>query len=194
MVGQREVGKAAFLRHLDAARFAARALGPDALWCTFEELQRSERPPASVVARRRERRAELAEIDLPLSWTGDPEPVRRARVAPLEVGARITGIAASPGTARGRARVVLDPTRIGEPVGPDEVLVARTTDPSWVTLFLTAGALVIDVGGALSHGAIIARELGIPCVIGTGDGTATIPDGAEVVVDGTSGTVTLLAT
>ena len=98
---------------------------------------------------------------------------------------------ASPGTVVGRARVVTDPAALVEPIGPDEVLVTRTTDPSWVTLFLTAGALVIDVGGALSHGVIIARELGIPCVIGTGDGTARIPDGAEVAVDGTTGRVTL---
>ena len=91
---------------------------------------------------------------------------------------------------RGRARVVVDPSLLVAPIGPDEVLVARTTDPSWVTLFLTAGALVIDVGGVLSHGAIIARALGIPCVIGTVDGTTRIPDGTCITVDGTTGTVT----
>ncbi len=160
------------------------------MWCTFDELQRGERPSAAVLSARAARRAELATLDLPLSWTGDPVPVA---VGPPGVGVvdgPIRGIGASPGTVRGRARVVVDPGRLGEPIGPDEVLVARTTDPSWVTLFLTAGALVIDVGGALSHGAIIARELAIPCVIGTGDGTTRIPEGTWVVVDGTAGTVT----
>ena len=75
---------------------------------------------------------------------------------------------------------------------PDDVLVAVTTDPSWITLFLTAGALVVDVGGALSHAAIIARELGIPCVIGTGDGTSRIAPGVRVRVDGTAGTVEIV--
>jgi pyruvate,water dikinase len=61
-----------------------------------------------------------------------------------------------------------------------------------VTLFLTAGALVIDVGGPLSHGAIVARELGVPCVIGTGDGTRRIRTGDRLRVDGDEGTVQIL--
>jgi pyruvate,water dikinase len=192
LIGQREVGKAAFLRHLDAARFAARALGSDAMWCTLEELQLGTRPADAELTRRQARRDELLSLELPLSWVGDPEPLADSMPSPPEpAGAVVVGLGASPGVVRGRARVVIDPTRLGEPIGPDEVLVARTTDPSWVTLFLTAGALVIDVGGPLSHGAIIARELGVPCVIGTGDGTTRIAEGADVVVDGTTGTVTI---
>ena len=123
---------------------------------------------------------------------GDPLPVTTgARVEPSVEPVR--GIGASPGVVTGRARVVLDASALQDPIGPDEVLVTRTTDPSWVTLFLTAGALVIDVGGALSHGAIVARELGIPCVIGTGEGTTRIRDGAQVTVDGTAGTVVRVA-
>jgi phosphohistidine swiveling domain-containing protein len=185
LVVQREIGKASFLRHLDVARYAARALGPDAVWCTLAEL-RTARPSATVLDERRSRRAALAALDLPLSWSGDPQPL----VAPAVLsGHAVRGLGVSPGVVEGRARVVTDPALLTEPLEPDEILVARTTDPSWVTVFLTAGALVIDVGGALSHGAIIARELGIPCVIGTGDGTRQIPDGARVKVDGTTGTV-----
>ena len=200
LVADREVGKAAFLRHLDVARLAARQLGDDAPWCTLDELRRGARPTTAEVEERRQRRAELLGIDLPLTWVGDPTPLPaapapRPAAAPTHLtvvaSATVDGVGASPGTVVGRARVVTDPAALVEPIGPDEVLVTRTTDPSWVTLFLTAGALVIDVGGALSHGAIIARELGIPCVIGTGDGTARIPDGAEVAVDGTTGRVTL---
>ncbi|MDQ2650913.1 MAG: PEP-utilizing enzyme, partial [Actinomycetota bacterium] len=190
LVTHREVGKAAFLRHLDVARWAARQLGDDAVWCTLDELQRG-RPSPGVLDERRRRRAELEALRLPLTWVGDPvpEPV----TAPVDgrggQPGEVHGLGASPGVVVGRARIVVDPGALQEPIGPDEVLVARTTDPSWVTLFLTAGGLVIDIGGALSHGAIIARELGVPCVIGTTDGTTRIPEGATVTVDGTTGVV-----
>lgn len=201
LVVQRELGKAAFLRYLDVARFAARQLGDEAPWCTLDELRTGRRPSPLEVGERQARRDELLALELPLSWIGDPVPTGPAppaSPAPAGPGTAATaapatgivaGLGASPGVVTGRARVVTDPAALQDPIGPDEVLVTRTTDPSWVTLFLTAGALVIDVGGALSHGAIIARELGIPCVIGTDDGTARIADGATVTVDGTAGTV-----
>jgi len=61
-----------------------------------------------------------------------------------------------------------------------------------VSLFMSAGGMVVDLGGALSHAAIVARELGVPCVINTGNGSAVIPDGALIRVDGSSGLVTIL--
>jgi pyruvate,water dikinase len=85
--------------------------------------------------------------------------------------------------------VILDPAACDEPLDHDEILVARTTDPAWVSLFMTAAGLVIDIGGPLSHAAIIARSLGIPCVINTDDGTQRIPDGALLTIDGSDGTV-----
>jgi pyruvate,water dikinase len=66
-----------------------------------------------------------------------------------------------------------------------------TTDPSWTPLFMLADALVIDTGGAMSHGAIVARELGVTCVINTGTGTRVIPDGATITVDGSTGIVAI---
>jgi pyruvate,water dikinase len=66
------------------------------------------------------------------------------------------------------------------------------TDPSWAAIMLTAGGLVIDVGGPISHGAIVARELGIPCVINTRDGTQRLSTGDYVRVDGTTGEVLIL--
>jgi pyruvate,water dikinase len=106
-------------------------------------------------------------------------------------GQRITGLGVAAGTATGRARVVLDPADdTGLDVG--DVLVCHTTDPSWVALMTVAGALVIDVGGAASHGAVVARELGIPCVIGTHTGTLIVPDGARITVDGSTGTIDVL--
>jgi pyruvate,water dikinase len=103
----------------------------------------------------------------------------------------IEGIAASPGMAEGVARVVLDPSQLDD-FEPDDVLICELTDPAWAPILQLAAAVVIDIGSALSHGAIVARELGIPAVIGTGDGTRRIPHGSRVRVDGTTGQVTLL--
>ena len=75
---------------------------------------------------------------------------------------------------------------------PGDVLVCHTTDPSWSSYFFVASAVVIDIGGMLSHGAIVARGLGIPCVISTGNGTSTIRSGDRVLVDGDAGTVEIL--
>ena len=73
-----------------------------------------------------------------------------------------------------------------------EILVCHTTDPSWAGYFLVASALVIDVGGPLSHGAIVARELGVPCVINTTVGTAQLVSGDMLRVDGGTGRVEVL--
>lgn len=108
-------------------------------------------------------------------------------------GAVLTGIAGCPGQHTGRARVVLNPE---DPMGlePGDVLVAPITDPAWTPLFVSAGAVVVDVGAQASHAVIVARELGIPCVVSVTDATKRIPDGATLQVDGTTGTVTVIAT
>ena len=103
----------------------------------------------------------------------------------------MTGVAASPGVVTGRARVVVDPATTELDEG--DILVCETTDPSWVTLFLVAGAVVTDYGGLLSHGPIVARELGIPCVCGTEVGSRRIRDGQLIRVDGGAGTVEIIA-
>jgi pyruvate,water dikinase len=102
---------------------------------------------------------------------------------------RLQGIGIVGDVATGRARVVTDPSQAD--LEPGDILVCQTTDPSWTPLFLVAEALVIDTGGAMSHGAIVARELGVTCVINTKTGTRDIPDGAAISVDGRSGVVTL---
>lgn len=78
---------------------------------------------------------------------------------------------------------MLDPNEDVE-LDDGDILVCKFTDPSWAPLFTLAEALVIDIGGAASHGAVVAREMGIPYVIGTHNGTATIHDGDRIVVDG----------
>lgn len=192
-VPRREIGKNGFLMAVDVARHAARQLG-DVCFHTYEELVAG----ATVdTAERRMRRDEYLDVELPVVWTGEPFPFSASKWSQsddllAENGKTIRGAPVSPGVVEGTARVVLDPLDCDGPVGQDEVLVARTTDPSWVALFLTAGALVIDVGGPLSHGAIVARELGVPCVIGTGDGTRRVRTGDRLRVDGNAGTVEIL--
>lgn len=104
----------------------------------------------------------------------------------------VRGSPASRGVASGRARVVQSLSEAGR-LQPGDVLVCRSTAPPWTPLFAVAAAVVTDVGGILSHSAICAREYAIPCVVGTRVGTAMIPDGALVTVDGTAGTVTIEA-
>jgi pyruvate,water dikinase len=110
---------------------------------------------------------------------------------PAGAGAEIVGVSGSPGLVRGTARVVLDP---GDPTAldPGDILVAPYTDPSWTPLFMTAGGVVVDVGGQISHAVIVSRELGLPCVISATDATGRIPDGATIEVDGSTGTVTVI--
>ena len=106
-------------------------------------------------------------------------------------GAVLQGIPGCPGEATGRARVILSPFD-ARGLEPGDVLVAPITDPSWTPLFVPASAVVVDVGAQLSHAVIVSRELGIPCVVSVTDGTRRIRDGAQVRVDGTTGTVSIL--
>jgi rifampicin phosphotransferase len=86
-----------------------------------------------------------------------------------------------------RARVILDP--VGAHLEPGEILVAPSTDPGWTPLFLTAGGLVMEMGGSNSHGAVVAREYGIPAVVGVPEATTRITSGQLVTVDGAAGSV-----
>lgn len=97
----------------------------------------------------------------------------------------------SPGTVRGRAKVLASPYE--KPLERGEVLVTKATEPSWTPIFINASAVVLEVGGPLQHGAIIAREYGIPCVSGVDNATKEIKDGDLLEVDGTNGVVKILA-
>lgn len=95
-----------------------------------------------------------------------------------------------PGTVEGIVRVIHDAdSDQADDFEPGDILVCRITDPSWAPLLSVAAAVVIDIGGSLSHGAIVARELGIPCVINTVDGSRRLRTGDRVTVDGDTGTV-----
>jgi pyruvate,water dikinase len=104
----------------------------------------------------------------------------------------LTGVAASPGQVTGVARVLRGPEDFGQ-MRPGDVLVASITTPAWTPLFAMASAVVTDIGGPLSHGSIVAREYGLPAVLGTGAATRRIQSGDTVLVDGTAGKVQVRA-
>ncbi|MEO5313930.1 PEP/pyruvate-binding domain-containing protein [Pseudarthrobacter sp. CC12] len=146
-----------------------------------------------VAARRQDYAVELRRRHIPrvlLSDGTEPEAVRTA-VGPAGNGAvpngTLAGSPASAGTVTAAARVILDP--VGARLEPGEILVAPSTDPGWTPLFLTAGGLVMEMGGANSHGAVVAREYGIPAVVGVPDATGLISTGQRITVDGAAGTI-----
>jgi pyruvate,water dikinase len=102
----------------------------------------------------------------------------------------LSGQAVSPGSVEGQARVILDPR--GAHLEPGEILICPSTDPGWTPLFLTAGGLVMEIGGMITHGSIVAREFGIPAVVGIQNVTERIRTGQRLRVDGNLGEVTIL--
>jgi pyruvate,water dikinase len=103
----------------------------------------------------------------------------------------LRGTGASAGIARGPARVTLTQADFGA-VQPGDIVVCPSSNPSWTPLFAFAGGLITNTGGALSHAAVVAREFGLPAVVGTGDATDRIADGRLVELDGSTGIVRLL--
>jgi len=143
-----------------------------------------------LVALRRREYAGFAGGDLPdrFETAGFPALATPDRVPGASGGARqLDGIGCAAGIATGAAKVVSDPARAA--VGRGDVLVARSTDPGWIFLMMSAAGLVSERGSPLSHTAIIGRELGIPTVVGVAGATDRIPDGARLRVDGSSGRV-----
>jgi pyruvate,water dikinase len=103
---------------------------------------------------------------------------------------RLTGIPASRGTVTGKARVILSPGEASR-LEPGDILVTKATDPGWTPIFSVIGGAVLEIGGTLSHGAIVAREYGIPAVVNVRRATGRIEDGQTITVDGTTGLVLL---
>jgi pyruvate, water dikinase len=106
-------------------------------------------------------------------------------------GTTLNGAAASPGTVEGVARVVRSMEQIGD-VRDGEILVCGSTSPAWAPIFSKIEATVTDVGGVMSHAAIVCREYGLPAVVGTGRATSQIETGQTIRVDGSEGVVTVL--
>jgi pyruvate,water dikinase len=199
-----ELTKAGFLTAVDGCRAAAGALGlelvaagkldapDDTFYLTTEELLGTlPRNARDLVAFRRQRREEYRAVEVPVVFTGLPEPVA---LGENELGGDdgVRGTPAGPGVVEGTVRVVLDADS-DDVLEDGEVLVCKFVDPGWTALVSLAGALVTDIGSPASHGAIVARELGITCVVGTGNGTRVLHTGDVVRVDGSTGEIAVLA-
>ncbi|MFM8563594.1 MAG: PEP-utilizing enzyme [Acidimicrobiia bacterium] len=207
MMAHRERTKTTIVRVLHEARVAFRELGRrhghDELFFQLldNELDAYVADPASfdhMLTARHTEWLELFDLEPPfIIANANVEPLERwARksdrgVATASRGDVLTGVSGSPGVARGVARVVLDPAEPGD-LGPGDILVAPCTDPSWTPLFMTSAAVVVNVGGQISHAVIVSRELGVPCVVSVTDATERIADGAIVEVNGDKGTVTIV--
>jgi len=178
-------------RHLRAKGMLA---APDDVFYLQREelvpaLEGQREPSKAVLAERRRVLAE-ARATMPPPFLGRPlAALPEKPSAPRATETRVLrGYGASPGSYRGRARLIETLQEAGG-LEQGEIMVCRTTSPPWTPFFGVIGALVTNSGGALSHGAVVAREFGIPAVVGTMLATLQIPDGATVTVDGTNGLV-----
>jgi rifampicin phosphotransferase len=196
----RGIAKGSFVQSLDVVRAAARRLGTllrdrgaladreDIFYLTLPEL-RAELPAdvGALVAERKRERASYATLELPTVWSGEAAPIESVPIADDNM---IVGSGASPGVAEGRARVVTSPDDAH--IAEGEILVAHNTDPSWASLMFLSSGLVADIGGVMSHTAIVARELSLPCVVNTKFASKTLRTGDLIRVDGARGTVEVL--
>jgi len=145
----------------------------------------------SIAAARKRRQAVLSLAVPPVLFSDDLDAIGRPPPE-LEGGDRFEGVALSAGVSEGPALVLIEPAS-APPDGGNYILVCPTTDPAWVPLFTRARGLVMETGGVLSHGAIVAREFGLPAVAGLPGATRRIKTGQTVRVDGGRGIVTVLS-
>ncbi|MBO3746715.1 phosphoenolpyruvate synthase [Streptosporangiaceae bacterium NEAU-GS5] len=199
LAGLREQPKFELVRVLAAMRRELRTVGEaleaagsisaadDVFFLTLTEARTGRDLRREVTERRAAYEREMRRRQIPRVLLSDGTEPEATATRPAEGG--LSGTPASAGVVTGRARVILDP--VGAHLEPGEILIAPSTDPGWTPLFLTAGGLVMEMGGANSHGAVVAREYGIPAVVGVHGATTRIATGTEITVDGTSGHVTV---
>ena len=174
----------------ELARSGSIAAVDDVYFLEFDEIRvglRGADLHGIVADRRRLYDVELRRRRIPRLLLSDGTDVETAMLAKSPASGALAGTPASAGTATGRVRVIMDP--VGAHLEPGEILVAPSTDPGWTPLFMTAGALVMEMGGVISHGAVVAREYGIPAVVGVPDATTRLRTGQTVTVDGAAGTI-----
>jgi rifampicin phosphotransferase len=165
----------------------------DIFYLRFGELHdvvRTNSVDDQMIGQRRDAFASYQALTPPRVLTSDGETIEGSyRRAGVPAGA-LTGLPVSAGTAEGRARVILDMAEAEFEAG--DILVTAYTDPSWTPAFVAIKALVTEVGGLMTHGAVIAREYGLPAVVGVERATRLIPDGQRIRVHGTAGYVEIL--
>ena len=167
----------------------------DIFFLTTNEIRalarREERDWRAIVAERRAvRRRELARRQIPRLLLSNGHAFYEGLQAEDDGRGGLAGSPVSPGSVQGRVRVVLDPRKAQLQSG--EIMVCPGTDPSWTPLFLTAVGLVMETGGMMTHGAVVAREYGIPAIVGVDRATQRLKTGQLIRIDGSSGRITLL--
>ncbi|MBE3119674.1 MAG: phosphoenolpyruvate synthase [Candidatus Atribacteria bacterium] len=143
-----------------------------------------------VAGRRQAYEVELRRRQVPRILVSDGRAFHEGIGAGIDTDNVITGSPVSPGMVEGNVRVVLDPR--GAQLAPGEILVCPGTDPAWTPLFLVAGGLIMEVGGMMTHGSVVAREYGIPAVVGVHQATLRLKDGQRIRMDGTTGKIAIL--
>lgn len=203
--GYRETPKHYIIKVIDLFRQEALAIGqslaatgrldqPEQIFdLTIADIDRAQAEPAFDVRAAAAQRSQLI------------HKIRRSHLAARIIDSRgkiffpprqisadgaLVGVPISPGVVQGRVKVFQSPNE--KQLLPGEILVARATDPGWTPLFIHAGGIILEIGGALQHGAVVAREYGIPCVSGLDDATHLLKDGQLVEVDGSNGAVRIL--
>jgi phosphohistidine swiveling domain-containing protein len=161
----------------------------DVFYLLVDELDALPADPAALVARRRAEQQRLAEVTLPAVFSGDWRPTVVA-ASVLSPGQSLAGAGVSGGRVRGRVRIVRPDTI--DDLQSGEILVAEVTDAGYTAAFSFAAAVVTELGGPMSHAAVVAREFGIPCVVDVHDATRRLPPGALVEVDGATGSIQVL--
>jgi pyruvate,water dikinase len=165
----------------------------DIFYLRFEELQdvvRTSSVDDQLIEQRKDALRSYQALTPPRVLTSDGEALTGAyRRADVPAGA-LAGLPVSAGTVEGRARILLDIAQAD--LEPGDILVTAYTDPSWTPLFVAIAGLVTEVGGLMTHGAVIAREYGLPAVVGVVDATRLIADGQRIRVHGTDGYVEIL--
>jgi pyruvate,water dikinase len=168
-------------------------LADEIFFLSFAELHdvvRTNQADAELISRRKEAFRSYQALTPPRVLTSDGEAVAGAyRRDDVPTGA-LVGLPVSAGTIEGRARVILDVAHAD--LEPGDILVTAHTDPSWSPLFLAVTGLVTEVGGLMTHGAVIAREYGLPAVVGVAQATSLIRDGQRIRVNGSDGYIQIL--
>jgi pyruvate,water dikinase len=165
----------------------------DIFFLTFQELQdvvRTHEVDDQLIRQRKDAFSSYQALTPPRVLTSDGEAIAGAYRRDDAPAGALVGLPVSAGTVEGRARVILD--MADADLEPDDILVTAYTDPSWTPLFVTIKGLVTEVGGLMTHGAVIARESGVPAVVGVVDATRLIRDGQRIRVHGTDGYVEIL--
>jgi len=173
--------------------------GDDLFFLNIRELDELESKRAGAnwaalrekIEKRRTLRArEMMRAQIPRVLLSDGSAFYEGVAAPADDLNAIVGDPVSPGVVEGTVRVVLNP--YNTQLEPGEILVCPGTDPAWTPLFLAAGGLVMEVGGMMTHGSVVAREYGIPAVVGVHQATSRLQSGDQIRVNGSSGIIEVI--